>query len=474
MLKSTGCFILALLVFIKPAKTQTFEKQIGEQQWHLMETLDGFVSGHGEETFALYEIPKEGFGILLPNTKGQVKWKTAIKERPFIIARLENKIVVLTGDKTGFSVGVNNINAVLIDPETGKILLQKTILSANKSNLVVPAIYSSETGKFLKIGLRYANDSKGAKAAIMGRGVGKLHESGSQITKAEVLSFDKNMDLTNTQNLQFSTTNLLEGGSGMDPDGNILYAGYNKDNNEVIIYRFPDGKAVPDKQMKVNVTVKKLELIKDMQLLAGKKQSSIAYFIANYKNEEKDYVYEIHRLDFNTGVKTMASDILDKKYRKELEARPVNSFKGVRKPDLDDIDDLKLTGIIEVDGKVIVCKDTEHSESSISNTYMYAAGNGIISVYGNDMKKLNDNIIPKKYKSYLPFGLGIGLHVKDGNAYFVANDSEAGYMKARVLFGKIDISSGNIISVEHLVKDDIAGAEPADTQNIIGFKDKVM
>ena len=52
----------------------------------------------------------------------------------------------------------------------------------------------------------------------------------------------------------------------------------------------------------------------------------------------------------------------------------VNSFKGERKPDLDDIDDLKLTAIIEVEGNVIVCKDTEHSESSISNTSNDIAG----------------------------------------------------------------------------------------------------
>ncbi|MEP7279524.1 MAG: hypothetical protein ABI813_12820 [Bacteroidota bacterium] len=49
-------------------------------------------------------------------------------------------------------------------------------------------------------------------------------------------------------------------------------------------------------------------------------------------------------------------------------------------------------------------------------------------------------------------------------------DSEGGYMKVEVLFSKMDINSGSIISIEHLEKEEIGKAEPADIKNIIWFK----
>lgn len=43
-------------------------------------------------------------------------------------------------------------------------------------------------------------------------------------------------------------------------------------------------------------------------------------------------------------------------------------------------------------------------------------------------------------------------------------------MKVEVLFSKMDINSGSIISIEHLEKEEIGKAEPADIKNIIWFK----
>jgi|GEM_PF-2930698 len=473
-MQTRSCIYLLLLsLFILPAKAQTFEKLIGEQEWHIIETLEGFVAGNSDETFVLYEIPKQGFGILLFNNKGQVKWKTALKEKPFNMARIENNIVILTGDKTGYSAGTNHFNAVLLNPENGKILAEKNILSADNSVLVVPVLYGVKSGKFAKIGLRYTNSSRGIKVLFFGAGLGKAITNYNQVSKMEIVSVDKTLAISAKQQLLLPA-DILYAGSDMDDDGNVLFAGYQEDSKEVIVYHFPEGKNTADKKIPVSVKAKKTESIKEMQLLAGRQQASVCYFATSYKNEDKDYVYEINRIDFQSGNKTMVSDVLDKKYRKSLEAQPFNAFKNIRKPDVDDINDLTLTNIIEAGDKLIVCKDIQRVEmSGQSNTVMYAGGNGIISVYDAGFKKLYERVIPKKYKSYLPLGLGIDLHAKDEFAYFITNDSEAGYMKAEVLFGKMEISTGNILFIEHLAKDDIGKNEPADMKNVIWYKDKL-
>lgn len=449
-MKKHPLFLLAILL---SCSSTTFSQVIkGTEKtipWRIIGVNNNFPGIDDNEQYdkrsgIIYISPEEAIvaaqfgiganGLVRVNQKLQEKWKMELQASLLGLSKLGDKILLLytTDWKKGKFSKFNSVNARLIDPETGKVLADKKLLTVDDNAFAHIQLFKSADGNFQQLMVRKTEwKREGMIPAIIN------HEP--QMTeKTEFYAIDPFLETSligshtsATKNLQFLRSTVTSQG-----DVYILWA----DNDNLLAQHFPKNPGA---------ATTKISLPLDWKI----RKSTTAVIEVNPANPQivaasvwyTNKGTNIKTVLFNFALKNAKSidESLERDYSQQLEQQvevPAGEKKEIRK---NYFSGLQPRAILFYENKPVLIREvigTENSGSSGRNIRYYC-GEALISVYDVNLATPKHFLINKFYEAFIGGpGQSWGHHIKDEHLIFLTNDVAGPAMYQR-FFGKINLKS---------------------------------
>lgn len=458
--------------YLFSANAQTVVKESPDQDWRIIpgsynkmlpswpivmyptfKTSDGdfkssIVNLSETEVAALISFKGNSYGVMKLNENLKTVWTTPIPGEPYYLFKFFDNLLVVSSTGKGFKPATD---IFLIDAKTGKLLKRKPWLEQVQEQEQTTLWHPVTSNNSRDYRLVIRSFEKKDRRAING-----LH----------IATFDKDLEVVSIDKIP-----ILNGGDfincALNDAGDLMVLSEN--NGQLIGQCFTAKTWVPKEKVAVPFNARNKSKF-SAQIRPSLQAGNIAYTIVAYKNEEKDEVSSVIKMDFNTG-KFFSNDItLNKNFYKAVKSK-YSAPKDFDKPDFGDWDNLKFIDLVEVGDKVAILREVRLSYESSSRTYWYT-GDALFSLLSDKMENTGDIIIPKRFRLNGPVGISSAIQVKNNNVYFVSGYDRGAGRKA--LVAKIDPVSAQIKFMEEIKKTDIKGGYPADPQATLWFKNSFV
>jgi len=467
---------VALLASSSALKAQTIKKEVREADFMVFNSANtnswrGFngissTEGYGDKALTSVVIPVEkgliatlgGKGIIALDENANIKWNCDVSGIPMHLAKFKNKLIAFTVPDIQKNTGVyaNELNAFLIDPLNGKILLQKNINSGDATFIEQAIFFSSADGSFSKVGIRLSNRKKAIDLTL----INKWLQQFVQTQSFTLFDLDEKLEKSNSTNLT-----LPEGGFGgaqCNSKGEIFVRTI-PSQNSIQISKYVSGNPKPVKTLAQAIDARKKDL--NTKFLVSKNNPEIVYVASLYEDASKETALVLSSLNFTDGKVKDQKELITKAYLKSLEKNYVSVNSKVDNIDLGSADKMSLFELEEHGDQLFASLSS--MVGIISPNMAYDDSYSILlKAYDLSLSPKSQNIIPRFYNS--PYGYGLGLHRQGNTLHFIAND-RAKALSNRAVYGELDLTTGQVVKLNHLEKDKIEKGNPVDPATVLWY-----
>ncbi len=452
-----------------PSFAQELVKSLPEQPWDVVETLKDQENSvvPQNETIISVAMKKKEYGIACLNDKG-VKWITNLDDKPERILLFRKNILVIFYSKKVY-------RASLINPSNGKILVSKDIYTADSDYYQTVSYFTGNKGDFFKLSVRSTLVKKGVKIVPFYIGMKNILRNLQKYSRIETIGFTDDLSITSKDVIEPATPPGYFS-SVCDAKGNIVIGSYDNNANNLFFSKYQTGNLSPVGSIRVPIEPRNDDAVESFMLQQSDRNDDIVFFGISYKNDDKDYVIELNKLDFKAGKYISTKDVLDKKYLKSLESSftPIN--KDDDKPDMKDLNSwLDITKVYEQDDKIIVCKEssTMYPRNSPSGSDSYRWESGIVSIYDNTLQKRLDQVISNDYNNMTPEGGGFEYRIHN-NKLLILGNHEYHYGYYHTYIWQLNLTTGKLEKKIELEKDGLKKISFIKPSETIWFKNAFM
>jgi len=407
------------------------------------------------------------FDIVAVNDQMQILWKTSLEGFAFTTQKFRNKIVaVASTDHSTFKGNNNTYKAYMIDPATGKMLVEKVIYNGTDDYMEYPAVFTGE-GAYFKFCIRKSGFKRTLHVAFLGNNYEKqLNET----SEYDVLTMNEKLETLSTIKLPISNGTLITVCANKKAD---LFAAW-LNGPSIEVYQYPDGSSNPVKQLNASIEFKPDNSIipsEYVKLLASPSNNNILYYGITYSNQDKDVELGIGKFDFSNDKKLFVTEAFNKDHVKLLEKGFVPVNKKINDVSLGSRKGLQLRYMAEVNGGLITTVTSQSSSAGAYGSWM-TENSVLINGYDENLNTRFQQILPTNYSmpnSTLPFG----YHVAK-NKFYVVSNNKTGVTTLTALYGCLDLSTGKWDKMEELSKKKIGNGEYSAGGAILWFSDNYI
>jgi hypothetical protein len=447
---------LTLLTISYFSKAQTGVKVLTDVSWRIipswnndswLQSQSGYESSQSKSliplknnlTAAFIKLDTYSNGVTALDSQMKSKWLTKIPGHSLAIGLFKEKIIAISATDIEFDkTNKNNYDAYLLDPNNGKILLQKKIYEGNVEFIQQPQLFFSNTGLFFKMAIRvtnYKNKSRGS-------------EDDDKFKQTQSFTF---FELDEQLNVKNSTNPIIKGsysGSVCNEDGNIFIRTYlSKQVVQIALYKSGITEPIKQLQQPIDITtdVNSSLYISHMQsankFLVSKSNSDIAYLASfSYSNAKKS-ILSVIKFDFAIDKTTELKEIFDKEHISELEKK--YDF-NLSKPYSLNVFDLNEYGN-KIFVTIGVVKASSASTGNSTGIVSIGSTGVLLNVYDKDLKPAYQHILNRDASGSF-FGLGMFYDTK--SIHMIYNSFK--WPKSSSIYTKMDPETGEILKTYNL------------------------
>jgi hypothetical protein len=416
----------------------------------------------------------ENFDVIAVNDQMEILWRTSFEGFAFTTTRFKNKIVAIASTEHSNVKGSNNTyKAYLIDPATGKLLVEKLVYNGTDDYMEYPSVFTGD-GVYLKFCIRITGLERKLHIGLPGIfslfSINKYSKEFNETRELDVISLNEKLEAATTVKLPVSNGTMVTWCANKQAD--LFIAWLNGPSIEV--YKYPDGSKSPVKQMNADITFTINEHTipqQHLQLLASPSNNNILYYGLTYRNPDNDAELGIGKFDFATGKKLFVSEAFNKPHVKELQKSFVPVNKKLDDADLGSRDDLHLRYLAETAG-VLVATVTSQSQRAGSYGVWQVENSVLINGYDASLNTKFQQILPVSYvvpNRLLP----IGYHAAK-NKFYVVGNTKHGLNVLNGVYGCLDVTTGQWDKMEELSKKKISNPDWSYGEAILWFADSYV
>lgn len=412
---------------------------------------DSRVEVSPSEQAMLVNFKKNENGVILITEGLSVRWQTPIQGNLFAINKVNGNLVVIhNGSSEVRNEGYSLVLATVLDPATGKKIITKDLLGGKPDHYVDAHVFSDPEQKEIIIGFRHSAGIIKQKS----KSVASFGREGYEITERyEVVSFNENLEQLKKTVLPIKKSSTLY----------EVQMSINK--NFILSYEESPGtfglQVISGESQiwyKSHVFASKADAYDRYKIIPSNIFPEVFYFASNFQNTEKDPVLSLVRIDYSNQDVKRFERVFTKDYKKELIEKWESSDNGKDSRPIPKFwDYFKVSSLVELQDRFIVIAESMHTEiyetmstnasgsGFSSRSYAYNQNNDmLLTVFGNDLKILDEKLVGKKNKYTSTIGNFAGVLLKDNFLYIVTatNEKIASY---RPLVMKYDINAKTFV-----------------------------
>lgn len=476
-------YVLFLLTFMSSVLgAQELKKEISSEDKSLPSLTRGFLENRDSEYFngIAYEKSLDwysqqnskvtlqdgiiatfsGSSVIALDKNLNVIWQAPTKGAPVVLGRYGDKLVAITapdGQQKYTNVLTSKRDAYLIDAQTGKILLQKTVHAGGGKFVEQVLVYTSDNGDFLKMGVRVTERKLSPGLTPLT----KLINQFSQTQEFTLFDLDENLEKKNVTPLKFPLGGF--GASEANAKGEIFVRTI-VDETAITVSQFVSGKTEAIKEMKqvLNARSKKLST----RFWVGRTNPSCVYIATLYDGAEGTTL-KLSALDFLSGNQKEHTEVMDQRTLTKLEGDYIAVNKQLSKPDLGNINLMGLIDLEECGDQLFLSMCAINREFTQHQTYEKVYGL-LLKGFDLSLKPISENIVPRTHLS--PNSYGASLYREGAALHLLVND-KTGYSANTAIYGRMNTATGQIEKLVYLPKDKVDKATVLNIKNIFWSKD---
>ncbi|HEY9001450.1 MAG TPA: hypothetical protein VIM89_08855 [Mucilaginibacter sp.] len=470
---------LAILLFFSPFLS--FAQQEGpvvKEFYKSTRNIPATFVFNDQENIMTVNNDSENFDVIAVNDEMQQIWKTSLKGYIHVVKKLNDKILAIASTDFSSAKRYNNtFKGFLIDPASGKVLLEKVLYDGQQDYLTSPYFFTGE-GNFLKLAIRTTTIERRMHVAMPGMlsviSFNGYYKQYHQTTSLDVLDFNEKLEPVYKFKAAVPADETFLG-MASNNQGDLFVNWFGKDKIDFV--KYDAGKDKPLKSISGSIVLDDdilKNLAEDMiDLAPSKKNSNVLYYSIAFRNPDKERELGIGKIDFSTGKNDYANEVFTKSHVKDIKKDFVPLNKKLGSPDLGGIKELGVRKLMEVDDHVIVILSSFSSQSStIGSGQWIIESNLLLNDYDSNLHLRSQQLIPSEY-SVPNMPLPVGYYHKDNKLYVITNDKH-GFTTLNAFVCIYNLSSNKFESMNWIPKKKIGSSEIAATSSVMWFKDSFL
>ncbi len=401
---------------------------------------------------------EDKFDLLAVNNKMQILWKTTLKGFALTSAKFKNKIVAVASTDYSKLKGPNNTyTGYLIDPATGKVLIEKEVFNDQKDFRDRATFIISEKGDFFKMAVQETAMSTSIFAGT----------KNERVTKA-LTFFDFNDRLESTLIKPDVISGTFTGVTGNE--NGDMFTSWVKPNNTFQVVKYPAGKTdvkgIVGKEidMALSETVDGAEY--KVSMFPSLSTPNNVYFILLLNVKRKEKQLSIIKYDFTTGQYKFIQEEFTNDALKQLDKSTIFDASNKNdKPDFGYVDNFEVRFAKEQGGNIAVAFSGITLEKGSMGIWV-VEGALLINVYDKDLNLKSQVGLPSGYAG-AGMGFPRGFRMTDKYLYTLANEEIGGH--STTVFGKLNMVTGQWEKMDWLKKDGIGKTHASDGSSALQF-----
>jgi hypothetical protein len=395
-------------------------------------------------------------------------WTTALDGYAISVSKFKGKVLIVTTTNHDRRPDQVVYKGFILDPATGKVVLEKEMYTADQQYIVEPHFFESKDGSFYKMAIRQTNlENKigffNFLAPVALFTVPHMMSKQAETSDITVMDFDEKLNPINVFHPAISDDAFIT--MGCNSLGALYLSWYRHGN--VNILKYLPGKKDPIAQVNEEFDIRKGSE-SYFAFFPSEKNPDILYMTISYKNADKEFALTVSKINFAKNSIQPVDESLTRAHLKELVKAFVPVNKKLDKP-YDLIGNFCTVRLLtEQNDRIIVFLSaasvtTYHSPSG-GYTVVAEEGSMLIKGYDLDLNPKYDQLLPSGYKINTPFLLNPGIYKTGNNLNIIAD-----YKKDGTLSGAMNISTGEWDSMDLLPKKKLAGDDFPEADNILWY-----
>lgn len=445
-------FLFACIISLFPSfALAQDENPVTDDFYDDMKDLTSVV--HFDDHMSVMQVntSNDSFDLIALNDNMQVLWRTTIAGYGIKVGKFKNKIAaVAAAEHSTMKGNGNTYKGFIIDPATGKTLVEKVIYDDNKDYIEQAKVLIGDN--YFKIVVRQTNVTRSIHVGIPIFVIFQLNSWTKEMNstqKMNIIDLDDKLQPVSTVNPVVLGTFIT---AICNERGDVFVSWLN--GSDIEVYKYDVNKTAPSAQLTADVAIKPNDsmYLGDMILFATSKTNpGDLYYSLMYRNEDKDMEVLLGKMDFAANKKNGITQVIKKADLKAVEKSFVVINKKMNDPDLGTPRELELRSLVKTDDNVILTFSGEVTYTS--NYGSYTLGKSLLlNVYDNDLKPKFQQVFPPHFVNE---GSESGLHAVKNKLYVVSNDKDGRENKGS--YGVLDLNTGQWDRMYYLTRKSIKG-----------------
>lgn len=396
-------------------------------------------------------LDNDKFDLIAVDDNMKMLWKSTFKGFSLGAGKFKNKILIVASTEHSYFKGANNTyQGFIIDPETGKTLLDKIIYTSNSGHMEYPRLFFIEDGSFFTLTVRESEVDRKMHMPIPGV-ISKVESDEAKTNNITVTNFNDQLEPEFT--FKPTVPKGLFADINANNHGDIFVTGYDKESGALSTVKYNAGSKEPGPILEQTINAKDNGQLKKpynvIYTFASVSSPNVLYLGAIYKTTEKEDQLGLIKYDFATKTKKFIAEAFTKDHIKELEKGYERINKDIDKPDIGLSRNLDLRYIDEYDGKLIAIVSGHRVDIGVNTSW--ASENAlIINAYDLDLSLKFQQLLPAQ-NSYIGKFLPLGYHFDKGRLRILAT-YQTSSVSLKGLYSELDLETGKWIKQELLSK----------------------
>jgi hypothetical protein len=396
-------------------------------------------------------LDNEKFDLIAVDDNMKVVWKSTFKGFSLGAGKFKNKILLVAAtDHSYFKGAGNTYQGFIIDPATGKSLLDKIIYTSTSGHMEYPRLLFIEDGSFFTLTVRESDVERKMHVPLPGA-FAKVDNEEARTNNITVTNFNEQLESEFT--FKPTVPKGLFADINANNHGDIFITGYDKDSGILSTVKYNAGSKEPLTILEQTINAKDNGQLKKpynvIYTFASVSSPNVLYLGAVYKTPEKEDQLGIIKFDFASKTQKFISEVFTKDHIKAMEKGYERVNKDIDKPNIGPSKNLDLRYIDESDGKLIVTVSGRHVDAGI-NTAWSVEDALLINAYDLDLNPKFQQILPAQ-NSYIGRFLPVGYHFEKSHLRIMAT-YQTGAISLKGLYSELDLETGKWIKQELLSK----------------------
>jgi hypothetical protein len=378
-------------------------------------------------------LKDDNFELLAVDNKAQPLWKTQFKGNGITCGKFKGYILAIADSCKSTKKGpLNPYYAYLVDPLTGKTVLEREIFNQKGENNELVNSFFSNNGNDFNLVVRRSNRDFGFFSSYKDKTIDltiiNLNE------KLEPIYIKPHFPVETFVSLTCNTF------------GDLFLLSV-KDAVTLIATRFEHGTTEPSKPINLKCEfLEKMDLVNGINsITASEKDRNVLYLALAHNNLNDDRELSVASFNFTTGSSISTKEIFDSKHINELEKSYDQFDKSFGKPNIGSQKKQLIVKFFKQQNDYLIAVMSENYYIPSKYSFTYVEKAQIINFYDSNLKLKFQQLMPV-YRQFTDYDLNNGFGF-EGNTFNVVANNRKNFTNNPV-YGQINLLTGSWTKLE--------------------------